>query len=145
MSYVHVQRLQPIYEEYLAVRASVDYAAERWSIIHDDEIFVGFNTKFSQIQSARQNIEATYTVRIFSEFESILRQEMRFQGHKVPYKTEALINRAALISRVSNAVRLEAHRVREYRNDIVHQNAQRGPVIPLLRTMTSLNKFLAGL
>jgi hypothetical protein len=63
----------------------------------------------------------------------------------MPGTTEALMNRVALRERLPDALRDRAHRLREYRNAIVHPGGPPHIVIPLREALAALNRFLAPL
>ncbi len=145
MSHIHAQRLAAIREKYQAVERSVAYLVREWNTAHGDEIFRAASVQFAQLNRARQRLSDTYIVRAFSEFEAILREEIMAAGSKVPQKAEALINRAALLRKIPNDIRLNAHIVRAYRNAIVHQDAD--VVLPQTfeTALSSMNRFAASL
>ncbi len=62
------------------------------------------------------NLEATYLIRLFAEFESALRDAWKSVGRDTQSRTFDLLDALASRSRVPEDVRREAHRVREYRN-----------------------------
>ena len=92
-------------------------------------------------------MEATYIVRLFPIFESILREVLPVRSSSSPDRRSVydLINRAASKWRISTAVRDEAHRIREFRNLTIHQN--NAATIPLLfaDALAGLNRFLSWL
>ena len=145
MSYLHSQRLALVREEYQALEAAVEHAISQWSSVHYQTEFVIANITLSQMRLVRQSASNTYIVGIFSVFEDILRAEIKARGYHVPYNAEALINRAARLSKISDSVRLVAQKVREYRNEIVHQGSQSQNPILFSEAATALNKFVRGL
>jgi hypothetical protein len=85
--------------------------------------------RFSHLRGAVANLEVTYIIRAFSEFEGLLYDHLaaRHPGVRIPRTTEALVNRVALRERIPDPIREAAQRVREYRNSIVHRRAARVP------------------
>ena len=95
MSYILIQRLAKIRGEFEAARVAIDYLAEHWTRI-DRELGSG-NLDFFKVRQASANLEATYIIRLFSAFESTLREILPLRLPRVPDKRGAyeLINRAA--------------------------------------------------
>lgn len=145
MSHFHTQRLVKIRQEYQAVATAVSYVAQEWNKAHHHEIIRVSRVEISQINLAQRSLSDTYIVRAFSEFEGNLREEITSSGLKVPYKAEALINRAASMRKIPNDIRLNAHIVRAFRNAVVHQNAAAGVPLSFGAALSSLNRFVASL
>ena len=145
MSHFQIQQLILIKGEYKAAQASVDYTEQEWSRLRWEQ---GFSrVEFSQVRQATANIEATYIVRSFSVFESILRDILPVRVSSSPDRRSVydLINRAASRWRISAAVRDEAHRIREVRNLTVHQNNVGAALLLFADALAGLNRFLAWL
>ncbi len=145
MSHLQIQQLIQIKGEYQAAKASVDYSEREWPRLRWEQ---GFSkVEFPQVRQATANIEATYIVRLFSVFESILRDVLLVRISSIPDRRSVydLINRAASKWRISAAVRDEAHRIREFRNQTVHQSS--AAAVPLLfaDALAGLSRFLAWL
>jgi hypothetical protein len=89
----------------------------------------------------------SYLIRLFSGFESLLRDHMtiRHPRRRIPRTAESLINRVALIERVPDPIREGVHTVREYRNAVVHPGRAVVPVMSLKQAVAKLNRFLAPL
>lgn len=74
-------------------------------------------TRFSE------NLEATYIIRLFSEFESGLRDYWKNGLKKTTRpQTEVLLNRIATISSIAQDWLDAVHEIREARNDLVHEH-----------------------
>lgn len=76
----------------------------------------------SELQRCARNIEITYVLRLFSEFEAILRGYWAAVGRKSNPRIMPLMNRVAVRCLISSADLARAHDVREFRNDIIHEN-----------------------
>ena len=80
---------------------------------------------FRHLESCARNLEITYFVRLFAEFEGVLR-DYWLDGRK--RKTNPpmidLINSIASYCFVNNDDMQNAHEVREYRNDVIHDHLQ---------------------
>ena len=145
MSYLQVQRLILIKGEFEAAQFSVNYVKREWSRLHWEQ---GFDkVEFPQVREASTNIEVTYIVRLFSVFESILRDALpvRIPGSLDRRSVYDLINRSASKWRISAVVRDEAHRIREFRNLAVHQNRTIDSSVLFDDASAVLNRFLVWL
>lgn len=150
MSYVHVQQLQSVRREYDAADAATAYLTRVWHRLGDESETRRIH--LAHVQEAAANLEITYIIRLFSEFEAILYHHLvtRHPGLRIPGTTEALINRVAVRERIPDPVRDAAQMVREYRNAIVHRRAACGPLAPpspmsFQQAMARLNRFVAQL
>lgn len=96
-----------------------------------------------QLERCRGSLEATYTVRLFAEFEGILLDYWRNGcGRRTKPRMEVLVNRIADVQHVSATPRREAHQVRNYRNDIVHK-LKTTPPLAFEECMKRMGRFLA--
>jgi len=97
------------------------------------------------IRNCREDIERTYFVRLFAEFEITLRNYWhvgRKRSSEPP--VAALIDGIAAVRSVRPEVRTFAHQVREYRNLIVHGGSPTQP-IAMTEAKRSLCRFLSYL
>ncbi len=94
------------------------------------------------VRHFRRNLEATYLVRLFAEFESCLRDLWRSLGRHSHPSTTDLINALASRLKIRGQVLVDAHKVREYRNMIVHEDAKRLPTIPVSVAIDLLRRFV---
>lgn len=145
MSYLETKQLILVKEEFEAVRVSVSYLEGSWPRLQVEQM--PGTLKLVQVKRAALNLEATYIVRLFSVFESVLRQllPLRMAGSTDRRNVYDLINRAASKWRISAAVRDESHRIREFRNGSVHQNASGTSRLLFTEALAGLNQFLGWL
>ncbi len=69
-----------------------------------------------------RNLEITYILRLFSEFEGILRDYWHAIGRKTKPQIGPLMNRVAAMRGIAAPDLASAHAVREFRNDVIHEN-----------------------
>ena len=88
----------------------------------------------SQVNAALNKVEQTYLIRLFSEFEAML-------------KAYALINKAAKRQRanVPDNKRDAVHLVREYRNVVVHAQGGGTAAVSFRQALSALNQYLVFL
>ena len=72
------------------------------------------------VNRASDRLEATYVIRLFSEFEGVLKMILRARKIKAPRGAKPLINRVASHARFAGPILDNAHVVRVYRNKLVH-------------------------
>jgi hypothetical protein len=72
------------------------------------------------VVNASRDLEGTYFIRLFAEFETGLRQYWETVSNTHP-KTKDLLDSLAARCRIGDDQRDNAHRVREYRNSLVHE------------------------
>jgi len=144
VSHLHIQRLVSIRNEYESVQASITYTQRVWAKLVDEGEFEGL--KFKDIQKTANYLGDTYIIRLFAEFEAILRDYLPPRaGHTDRRAIFDLINRVALRHHIPDPIRDKAHTIREYRNLLAHRNATGARTIVFSMALSYLNQFLAPL
>lgn len=110
-------RIKAVEREYVAMRQAADRLLE--SAMADPTILLQ-NLRYREIVRASHNLEGTYVVRLFAEFESGARQYWRANWPTDP-KTVDLLDGLAARCGIPDTQRDNAHLVREYRNSLVHE------------------------
>ena len=78
-----------------------------------------------QLQACAENLQITYLVRLFAEFEAILRDYWLHGRHRrTEPRMEVLMNRLGAYCTVTYDDLHDAHEVRTYRNDVIHAHLQ---------------------
>jgi hypothetical protein len=142
MNYKLNRRLQDVRSEYYAARAALAYVAEGWARLHDEPVLLGQN--YSALHSAVTNLEATYTARLFAEFEAILRGQYPYSrpGNPVPDNSDGLIGGLGTRYRIPVGERDNVHRVRRFRHSVAHADSGAEP-ISFVDALSWLNQYLA--
>jgi len=145
VSHTHIQQLASIQAEYLSTRTAVAYLERTWHQVRPTPDMHGIS--LSQVQETARNLERTYIIRLFSEFEGILNQHLatRRPARRIPRTAESLINRVALSTRLPDGIRDDAHKVRAYRNSAVHPGLPPVIAVNFKEALAALNRFLAPL
>jgi hypothetical protein len=137
-------RLRAVENEYLSCRAALTYAIREWASITSAPEWQGRIQ--TQAREALDRLESTYVIRLFSEFEAILRDHWTAtESADCPDRVEDLINRLGSSHRVPAAVRQQSHDVQYYRNALLHRAARRVGAVSFGDARRSLNRFLAVL
>ena len=110
-------RIKTVEREYVAMRQAADRFLK--SAIDDPTILLE-SLRHREIVRASQNLEGTYLMRLFAEFEAGAREYWATQRRSHP-KTIDLLNGIAARRGIPLTPTENAHRVREYRNSLVHE------------------------
>jgi hypothetical protein len=142
MSYRLSRVLQSVREEYGAAKAALAFTARKWPASHAEPELLG--ESFDSLRLAIGNVEATYTLRLFAEFEALLREQYPHSrpGRRVPMKSDALIDGLGGHYRIPAAERERVHQLREFRHTVAHA-APAAQRIPFVDALQWLNRFLA--
>lgn len=82
MSHRLIQRLADVRDEFDAARSAVALTTRHWPLLHRETAVAGQNR--AAFQRAGQSLEATYVVRLFAQFEAILRVQCRHSRRSRP-------------------------------------------------------------
>jgi hypothetical protein len=116
---VWIRRIKAVEREYDAARFSVDLALEQ---VKDDPTLLTGSLRVREIERTSELLEGTYLVRLFAEFESGVRLFFRLaRRRRPPSKTEDLLNSVASRLHIPYEQLKNAHKVRDYRNELVHE------------------------
>jgi hypothetical protein len=108
------------------------YAAAHAIVHHRSAVVLPPATSPRDLDAAADQLEPTYLVRVWAEFETALRSYRRHIAGDTDDRigTESLINWTAGVRQgraISEDVRDDVHEVREYRNFLVHERDDREP------------------
>ena len=110
-------RIKSVEREYISIRQAANWFSQ--AATNDPSILLD-NVKHAEIIEASDNLESTYFLRLFAEFESGSRNFWKSIRGSEP-KTADLLNGLAAKCKISEADRVDAHLVRDYRNCLVHE------------------------
>lgn len=110
-------RIKAVEREYLAMQQ----AASRFrQTAIDDPTILKENLRCGEIVAAAENLEATYFIRLFAEFETGARQYWSANWKSFP-RTFDLLNGLAARREIPETQLEQAQLAREYRNSLVHE------------------------
>jgi hypothetical protein len=134
-------RIKAIEREYVAMRQ----AAERFrqAALGDPTILEG-NLRQGEIVVESKNLEGTYIIRLFAEFETGARRYWAANWDTYP-KTVDLLSGLAAQHNIPDTQRDNAHLVREYRNALVHEREEKPEVVPIAVARSYLCHFFSFL
>ena len=140
------ERVKAVENEYKSVRIAVDRLKS--AVAHDPSI-LGDDSKPANLGGADRNLEGTYLVRLFAEFESALRSYDRARHGDPTRKTEASILIDTIGGRrgqgISANVRQGAHAVRRVRNHWAHERDAAPDPMSIAEARARLQAFLSWL
>src|SRR5207244_1683562 len=120
-------RIKTVEREYVAMRQAADRF--RQAALDDPTILQG-NLRHGEIVKASKNLEGTYVIRLFAEFETGARQYWGAHWDTDP-KTVDLLNGLTARCEIPDTQRDHAHLVRDYRNSLVHEREDQPEVVPM--------------
>ena len=116
--YEAIARLKVLEDEFLAAEFAFSDALERATI--DPGRLRLQNLSPGDLRRARHGVEATYTVRLFAEFEGFLRGYWATIRRTQPPMRKLIDGVVARRRSVPADLHAMVHAVRQYRNDLVH-------------------------
>jgi len=135
-----IDRLKAIEREFRVVRIAMDRLAV--AAAHDSTI-LGRALRVREIGNASRRLEGTYVVRLFAEFETGLRLFWAAtRVTSVPDRIADIVDSIAARQGIADGCRMNVHRVRGYRNRLVHQREEEGEVIAIVNSRSHLCTFL---
>jgi hypothetical protein len=134
-------RIKAVEREYMAMRQAADRFREE---ARTDPTIIEGDLRHREIVTASTNLEGTYLIRLFAEFETGARQYWATQWDSHP-KTVDLLDGLAARCKITETHRDNAHAVREYRNALVHEREDRPKALPISEVRSYLCTFFSFL
>lgn len=141
-----IDRLKAVEREFQVVWDAI----ERLRVaVADGRVVLPIGTSIRDLDAARRQLEATFLIRLWAEFETAVRSYYGTLTNDPDPRIRAidLINTVAasrLGRAVADTVRVEVHEVREYRNSLVHDRDDPAPPVALSDARRRLNMYLGG-
>jgi uncharacterized protein YutE (UPF0331/DUF86 family) len=117
-------RIKAVEREYGAIRFGTDRLLDE---VRADSTVVRDPTRPRDIERASEQLEGTYIIRVFAEFESALRHFVAASKNTTPRSAKALVDRVSSSAHVPHEHSDAVHRVREFRNALVHERTEPDP------------------
>lgn len=130
-------RIKAVEREFLVAQHGMGILRE---IARRDPTALAGDMRFREIEPVIKNMEATYVIRLFAEFESGLRQFWEVARGTDP-GTRDLIDGVASLRRIPHEQRVAAHDVREHRNRLVHEREEQVEAVPIAKVRRLLIDF----
>jgi hypothetical protein len=129
-----LSRIKAVEREFVAMRKAADRFRRDAQI---DPTILTERLRFGEIVTASENLEATYTIRMFAEFETGARQYWLAKWGTFP-RTVELLDGLAARRKIPELRRENAQWVRLYRNSLVHERED----VPASITITAARSHL---
>lgn len=149
MSDIYIHRLRAVQAEFNSAREAIGYVLRNWQKYN---IYAEMpRLSPSHFDEAGANVEMTYFVRLYAEFEGVLKDHLTTNHPSVPIvdkpKMDWLINRVVRAEGITidPILRRRLDDVRSYRNSIAHRTLAAAPAVTFVDALSSLNRFLAKL
>jgi hypothetical protein len=137
------ERLKAVEREYLAIRQATDRFKEH---ARRDPTILKKDVRNRSIELASENLEGTYIIRLFAEFETGLRLYWRkVRGRSANPRTRDLLERIAARHGIPDEQRENAHAVREYRNGLLHEREEEAAPVEISQARGYLRRFFGFL
>jgi len=149
MSNIYIQRLRIIQMEFNSAREAINYVRRNWQKHDLHAEFI--RLKPAHFEEAGRNVEVTYFVRLYAEFEGILKDHLATNHPSVVVPDKPKVDKLiSLVTKaegftVDPALRGKMDAARDYRNSIAHRVRASAPSVTFVDALSSLNKFLAKL
>jgi hypothetical protein len=139
-----LERIRAIEREFRIASAAADGLGER--LRADLSVLDREQLKYVDYQNFRNNLEPTYLMRLFAEFEAGLRQawELAFLRTTTPSVRDLIDSLAAQCS-IPQGWCSRAHEVRKYRNALVHEGGDDAQAIGMREACGDLCQFFSRL
>ena len=102
----------------------------------------------SALDAAERNVESTYFIRLYAEFEGILKEHLarnhRFAAFPQKPRVDELIQRVTKANsmQIDRQLRARMNDVRDYRNALAHRPLILFPPVTFTQALSILNRFL---
>lgn len=141
-----LSRVKAVEREFYAARSTVERM--RGLVARGEAVLT--DAGVGDLESAAQNLESTYMIRLWAEFETAVRSYYGWRRNE-PFsriRTRDLIDAVAgvrLGRAISGDVRERVHAVREYRNSLIHARGDSSTAVALSDARRVLNLYLCRL
>ena len=142
-----IDRLKFVEREHRVVATAIAWLR---LAIHEGLVRTPDGTSPRDPVAADENLETTYRVRLWAEFETALLSYYRDLTGDPEARIRAtdLVNTLVGVRRgraIADEVRAAVHEVGEYRNSLVHERTDPAPPVDLVEARSRLNTFLGKL
>jgi hypothetical protein len=136
------ERIKAVEREYSSVRRAVDRLS---ADVRRDPSALGEGPSPRDLRSADENLEGTYLIRMFAEFETGVRSFWKTIKPRARTQAEVLLDRVGDKCRIpADMIRL-AQSTRRYRNTLLHEREEDGAVVTVSVAQRCLQAYLARL
>ena len=136
-----LDRIKAVEREYAATRVAIERLLTQ---LAPDPGILGVGRRPRDLKAASENLEGTYLIRMFAEFETGVRSFRKtIKKGNPPVKN--LIDDVGAKRTIPDDVIQAAHRVRVYRNALVHERDEEVETVPISDSSRFLCTYFARL
>jgi len=136
------ERIKAVEREYWAARRAIDRLS---ADVARDTGVLGEGPSPRDLRSADDNLEGTYLIRMFAEFETGVRSFWRTIRSRAGAPAEILLDRVGVTCGIPADVIHVAQRAREYRNKLVHDREVEVEVLTVSEARRCFATYVARL
>jgi hypothetical protein len=126
---IWIRRIKAVEREYFAALFSVERSLEH---VRQDPTLLTSDLRVRDLEHAYELLEGTYIIRLFAEFETSIRIfSQKARRRPPPSKTKDLLDSVAARRGIPPDLLRNAHAVRDYRNDLVHEREGEADPMPI--------------
>jgi len=135
-----MSRVKAVEREHKATRLATERLL---TIASQDPTALSRDIRFRDLQEAANQLEGTYIIRLFAEFETCLRSAFfAMRNRRAPSRTRDLLDSVGARRTIPHDQINAAHAVREYRNRLVHERDDEVAAIPIDAARSHLCYYL---
>lgn len=124
-----MNRIKSVEREHTAIRYAADFLL---NAARGDSTILDRVVRVRDVEESVERLEGTYVIRLFAEFETILRDFWTVSRRtNPPSRTRDLLNGIGANRKVSDDTIQNAHVVRGFRNTLIHERDHRDAVAPV--------------
>jgi hypothetical protein len=138
-----LNRIRAVEREYLVNLVSMRLLEQH--LLANPSALDKFDLRQRDYQTCSDNLEATYLVRLFAEFEAGLRQAWRSLVRNTSPPAQVLLDSMAARFFIPQRWLDAAHDVRRYRNSLVHESDEDVPALAIANARGHLCRFMSRL
>lgn len=141
-AFAWADRIKAVEREHRAVRFAADQLLQS---LQDGTKLIQDDLKRRDIDRASENLDGTYVIRLFAEFETALKRYLQDKKIRIPRDARPLLDRVAVRVGFSGDILISAHKVRMFRNRLVHDREDAGELLTIRQATSHLCTFLSRL
>jgi hypothetical protein len=114
-----LKRVKAVEREHTAVKFAADFLLQA---ARENPVLLDRVLRVRDVEESIEQLEGTYVIRLFAEFEASLRRYwIAARGTDPPSRTRDLLDGIGARRRVPDDTIRNAHSVREFRNGLIHE------------------------
>lgn len=139
-----IERMRAVEREFDVAVMAGDALDE--ALQHNTALLTTAGLHLADFKSLRATLEATFIIRLFAEFETGIRDYWNKGLHRSPRaRIRDIVESLASRRRILDAIKINVHAVRRYRNRLVHEEDADADLVSIEEARGSLCRFFGYL